>query len=159
MHADGKAYRWWQSGVEYVSSYCVVTRNKIGDTTYEPGVNWNMKFNSRAFYWANRNYNLIEIYDDLGEAAQIYINIASPFKLDTMQLSYFDYELDVSMKKGHPAEILDEDEFAQAIDEYQYSDNFVHLCREALATAVTLAEHWEWRNHFENLKELEGVSD
>ncbi|MCC2684051.1 MAG: hypothetical protein K0R75_950 [Paenibacillaceae bacterium] len=112
-----------------------------------------MKFNSRAFYWANCNFNLIEIYDDRGDAMQVYINIASPFQLETMKLRYFDYELDVNKRKGHPTEILDEEEFIQAIDKYKYSDTFIRQCREALTSAIEFAERWEWRNHFGDLKE------
>jgi protein associated with RNAse G/E len=153
MHTDETDYRWWKSEIEYKSLTCIVTRNKIGDITFEPSGNWIMKFDSRAYYWANRDHNLLEIYDELGDAMQIYMNIASPFQLETMQLRYFDYELDVNKRKGHPTEILDEDEFILAIDKYGYSDTFIRQCRKALTSAIELAEHWEWRNNFRELKE------
>jgi protein associated with RNAse G/E len=97
---------------------------------------------------------MFEIYTTDGEPEEIYINIASPFTLDNKVGHYLDYELDMSKKKGQPIVILDEEEFVNATEYYNYSKNFVSECRKSLELAITLAERWEWRNTFLHLREF-----
>ena len=71
----------------------------------------------------------------------------------TVYRRWEDYELDVSKKRGGPTEILDEEEFIHAIEEYNYSNSFVDQCRRTLESAIAFAERWTWSNDSNNLRE------
>lgn len=152
LRSDRTPYRWWESKIEDAGSHCIITSNQIGDLVYEPEGHWKTKLHSRAYYWTDRPLNVIEVYSDSGEPVEIYINIASPFQVEGEKGSYIDYELDVSLKRGHPIEILDEDEFLAAIDKYGYTSTLVNECRSSLQSAIRLAERWPWTNDVNHLR-------
>lgn len=154
LHADNTPYRWWESEQELFKSNTLVTRNKIGDLVYEPDGQWEMNYFSRAFYWTDLPFNLLETYEVGGEPRKIYINIASPFQLKDNAGSYQDYELDVERRRGGSIEILDEEEFLDAISRYEFSESFVKECRVSLELAIKVAEQWEWSNDINSLREF-----
>ena len=143
LHADGQCYRSWQADVEEASANCIVT-------LFHPGciVNdardglWKSPWHIRTYYWLNRPYNLLEIYDPAGLLEQIYVNVASLPVLENNALVFTDYELDVSLPIGQPARVVDEDEFATAITNYGYSPEFQAHCRQVAAVALQLAQNW-----------------
>jgi protein associated with RNAse G/E len=58
-------------------------------------------------------------------------------------MSFKDHELDVSRYVPKPAELVDEDEFAEAVITYQYSQDFQKKMYAAANEALDLANHWQ----------------
>ncbi len=96
----------------------------------------------RSYYWFDRFYNLIELFDAQGNLAQIYINIASPPYPEEGGLCFKDYELDVFRNPSSPAELLDEDEFAEAVITYQHTKDFQEKMYSVANEALELANRW-----------------
>lgn len=140
--ADGQAYRWWNVTVESIDADLVVASAPVGTPTYGPGGGWTFTHPHRAFYWFTRPYNLIEVYENDGSLQQLYVNIASPARLEGHRLINIDYELDVVMRPGQPPEVVDEDEFAAAIPKYGYTPEFQTACRQAVAEVLALLPTW-----------------
>ncbi len=143
LHADGQCYRSWQAEVEKASADCIVTLFHPGSIVDDArdGL-WKSPWHIRAYYWLDRPYNLLEIYDPAGLLEQIYLNVASLPVLENNTLEFTDYELDVSLLTGQPARIVDEDEFAAAIISYGYSPEFQAHCCQVAAAALQLAQNW-----------------
>jgi predicted RNA-binding protein associated with RNAse of E/G family len=57
-------------------------------------------------------------------------------------MSFKDHELDVSRYVPKPAELVDEDEFAEAVITYQYTKEFQKKMYSAANEALELANHW-----------------
>lgn len=93
------------------------------------------------YCWFGRWFNLLEIIDPDGNLLELYAHIASPVTLGTDGVSYIDYELDVSKTDG-PAQLVDEDEFAEAVGRYGYSSELQARCYAAAAEALTLVKRW-----------------
>jgi protein associated with RNAse G/E len=70
------------------------------------------------------------------------MNIASPPEWADGILKFKDHELDVSKYPPKPAEIVDEDEFAEAVVKYNYSQEFQEKMYAAAREALELAENW-----------------
>ena len=143
LHADGQCYRSWQAEVEEAGADCIVTLFHPGSFVDDArdGL-WKSPWHIRAYYWLDRPYNLLEIYDPAGLLEQIYLNVASLPVLKDNTLEFTDYELDVSLLTGQPARIVDEDEFAAAIADYGYSPEFQEHCRQVAAAALQFARNW-----------------
>lgn len=112
----------------------VVDKTKLGDHP--------IKHHLRSYYWFDRFYNLIEVFETTGELLEIYINVASPPEFRDGEMSFKDHELDVSKYPPRLAELIDEDEFAEAIVKYQYSREFQEKMYAAAREALELAENW-----------------
>lgn len=138
---DGKLYRWWLTTVERVEDDRIVTVNRAGDRVHGPGGGWGMSL-SRAVYWLERPYNLVEMYLPSGALKQTYIHIASPASVEDGAICYQDHELDVVKRPGQPLRIMDEDEFDAAGIAYGYSPEFQQSCRAAVSEAMEVAANW-----------------
>lgn len=115
----------------------VIDKTRLGDHP--------TKHHLRSYYWLNKFYNLIEVFDVDGELIEIYINVASPPEFENEIMSFKDHELDVVRDMPEPAKIIDEDEFAEAIVTYQYTKEFQEKMYAAANEAVELANHWQAR--------------
>lgn len=96
----------------------------------------------RSYYWFDKFYNLIELFDAQGNLVQIYINIASPPYPEEWGLCFKDYELDVFKYSSNPAELIDEDEFAEAVIIYQYTKEFQEQMYSVAEEALEVANRW-----------------
>ncbi len=142
---DGTIYRSWHTTIESVNTDSIVTispegsmvidKTKLGDHP--------IKHHLRSYYWFDKFYNLIEVFDVNGELVQIYINIASLPEFANREVSFKDHELDVVRDIPGTAKIVDEDEFAEAVLKYQYSEEFQKSMYQAAHEALALADHWK----------------
>lgn len=137
---DGTVYRSWRAAVESVSSNLLITVAPAGSSVLNiKGEDYPILHHYRAYYWFDKFYNLLEVFEPDGRLIHIYINIASPPEFRNGVMSFKDHELDVSKVLPNPAKLVDEDEFAEAAVKYGYTPQFQEemyaVAREALATA------------------------
>ena len=143
LHADGHCFRSWQTTVEEASADCIVTISHPGDPVDDARKGpWTLHWHIRAYYWLDRPYNLLELYNQDGLLEEIYVNVASLPVLKGETLEFTDHELDISLLSGQPACIVDEDEFTAAIARYGYSPEFQSHCRQTAAAALQLVQTW-----------------
>jgi protein associated with RNAse G/E len=145
LHADGACYRWHAAIVERVEADCVVALLHKGDLITQVTGNWELPDNVRMFFWPGKWLVLEETYTDDGTLKDLYININSPPTFVENVIEYVDYELDVAKDPGRPAIVLDEDEFAEAIATYGYSELHQQNCWAAVQAGLALAESWQPR--------------
>jgi predicted RNA-binding protein associated with RNAse of E/G family len=100
------------------------------------------RYYDRVTYWLDRPYNLGEIYRANGELVEIYLHVASVPTLTRDGIAFTDYELDVVKHPGRPAEIVDQDEFEEAVERYGYSPEFQARCYRIAEEAAELAARW-----------------
>ena len=145
--SDGHPYRWWTATVESTSGNGIVTLIPAGQTIEMPGGNSETEFAMRAYYWFDKPYNLVEVYNPDGSLEEIYIHISSPPVIRNSRLRYTDWELDVILYPGQNPLILDEDEFEQAAQLYGYTPHFRETCYDAVREAVKIASEWSPRGY------------
>lgn len=143
FHADGTCYRWWRAQQKFVNEQGAVTETKASNAIFDVKGDWTSRNHIRTFYWFDRPYNLLEVYELDGTLAELYIHIASQARSTSDELHYVDYELDVVMYPGKEPFIADEDDFQLAISMYNYSDAFQAQCREACQEALALIARWQ----------------
>ena len=144
--ADGSVYRSWDTTIESVDAGLVVTISPAGGTMEDVKRGAvRMEHILRSYYWFDKFYNLIEVFDRQGNLVEIYINIASLPEFADGALSFKDHELDVAKFPHTSAKLIDEDEFAEAVVTYQYSKEFQEKMYTAAEEALDLAEHWQAR--------------
>jgi protein associated with RNAse G/E len=144
--ADGHLYRGCLAQVESAAANYVVISYPVGTHFYGPKGAFSARHNIRVHLWTDRPYNLLEIFDPQGPLVQLYVNIASPAALHPGEVRFTDYELDISKRIGHPAEVLDIDEFEEAIAQYGYTESLQKSCWDAVAEALNLVESWPLPN-------------
>lgn len=97
----------------------------------------------RAYYWFDRLYNLIEVFKANGDLVRIYINLASLPQIIDGGMRFTDHELDVVKDAPAQARLVDEDEFAEAVIKYGYSEDFQRKILAAAREALELADNWQ----------------
>lgn len=141
--ADEMVYRSWTAMIESVTTDSIVTIAPAGSSVFNiKGEDYPIVHHYRAHYWFDKSYNLLEIFHTGGELHHIYINIASPPTFENGIMSFKDYELDVSKVVPDAAHLVDEDEFAEAVVKYNYSQEFQEKMYAAAREALELAENW-----------------
>jgi protein associated with RNAse G/E len=141
--ADGAVYRSWTSTIESVTADSIVTISHAGESVFNiKGEDYPLVHHYRAYYWFDKFYNLLEVFHTDGRLYHIYLNIASPPTFDDGKMSFKDHELDVSKVLPGEAHLVDEDEFAEAVVKYNYSQEFQEKMYAAAREALELAENW-----------------
>lgn len=82
------------------------------------------------------------MYAPDGTLHEIYVNIASPVRIEESRIWFVDYELDVSREPPHEARIVDEEEFLEALSRYGASQEFQQACYRAARQAMEVAGRW-----------------
>lgn len=137
-------YRSWHTTIETLDADSMVTVSPIGSEMYDrKRGNIHIGHAMRSYYWSDKFYNLIELFDAQGNLAQIYINIASPLYSEDGSLCFKDYELDVFKYSSSSARLIDEDEFAEAVVTYRYTKEFQQQMYAVAHEALELANHWQ----------------
>jgi uncharacterized protein len=141
---DGTVYRSWTTTIESVTADSIVTISHAGESVFNiKGEDYPLVHHYRAYYWFDKFYNLLEVFHTDGSLYHIYLNIASPPTFENGIMSFKDHELDVSKIPPGPAHLVDEDEFAEAVLKYNYSQEFQEKMYAAAREALELAEHWK----------------
>jgi protein associated with RNAse G/E len=144
--ADGTVYRSWHTTIESVDAELIVTISPAGGYAFDLARgHYFTQHVLRSYYWHEKNYNLIEAFDANERLVEIYLNIASPPRFDNDGISFTDHELDVTKIFPDAARLVDEDEFAEAAIQFQYTEEFKARMYAAAHEAIKLAEQWEAR--------------
>ena len=143
LKSDGTAYRWWPTTIESADANALVTWSQPGKLVHAPAGSSVATYYSRATYWYDRPYNVFEVYRADGPLLEVYVNIASPAKLDGHILTFKDHELDVVLKPGQPPIVVDEDEFAEAAERFGYTAEFQAECYRAVAEVLSFIKDWQ----------------
>ena len=61
-----------------------------------------------------------------------YCNLSSPALIDDEGLKYIDYDLDVRVKPDFSYEIVDQDEYRENIEKYNYSEDLKEVIQMTL---------------------------
>jgi len=147
--SDGACYRWWRATVEAIEEDRIVTVAPAGKRVEALNGGWISTGAIRTFYWLHKPYSLLEIYSLAGELGEIYVNINSLVQIEPGQISYVDYELDVTLQPPGVARIVDQDEFAEAVLLYGYTNEFQQFFYQAAEEAVHLANGWVAKGAFD----------
>ena len=139
---DGTRRRWWTSAIETVDSRCVRTLSRLGNPVAGPKGGWASMADIRAFYWFDRPYNVLELYDSAGALSEVYVHIASPAQIVNGELHYTDYELDVVRRVGEEPIVLDEDEFNLAVAAHGLTSEFRSECFRTVDEVMALIRTW-----------------
>lgn len=143
VKADGRLHRQWPACVEKVGSDYVTVFAPIGTVVTVSTGSFVQQYDIRAFFWPGRPYTLTEFYNPDGSLRLLYSDICSPVVLSTDEVFYVDRELDVAYWTGKAAEIVDEDEFAEAVILYGYSAELQRECHAAAARALAVVRAWK----------------
>ena len=142
---DGTVYRSWHARIESVETDSIVTTSGPGERVFD--LVRGHYFTShivRSYYWFDKYYNLIEVFEPDGILVKIYLNIAAPLQFDgDGGMSFIDHELDVSKRLPHAAILVDEDEFAEAAHKYHYTEEFQRRMYATAHEALALADSWQ----------------
>jgi len=142
--ADGSVYRSWHTIVEAMDNDLIVTISPAGGMVEDrKRITYQNEYILRSYYWIDKFYNLIEVFDTHGNLIEIYINIAAPPEIKDGGMSFKDHELDVSRILPNLAKLIDEDEFAEAAIKYQYTQEFQDKMYLAAEEALELANTWK----------------
>ena len=140
--ADGTLFRLWPVVVESVGHDTIVVAHPAGVTIEQVGGGWTTQYSTRAFCWLDRPYILLEVFRPDGELVELYAHVSSRPTIEDSAVRFIDYELDVVLQPGQAAQIVDEDEFAQAIVDYGYSPEFQAACYQTAREAMELVKRW-----------------
>ena len=142
--ADGSIYRSWHTTIESVDTDSIVTISPAGSSVNDgKGGTHPIAHHLRSYYWLEKYYNLIEVFDPNGELVEIYINIASPPEFENGVMSFKDHELDIIKYPFKTAQLIDEDEFAEAAVKYQYTQEFQDRMYAVAEETLELANTWK----------------
>lgn len=142
LKADGYVYRKWTATVESIEPNLIVTVAPAGSLIWTKGKTRPLPHHLRSYYWLDKFYNLLEVFAPDGALVEIYLNVASPPEVRDRLIAFKDHELDVSKVLPAEARIVDEDEFAEAIDVYHYSQEFQAQMYAVAHEALEIAERW-----------------
>lgn len=142
LRADGSCYRSWTAQLVYQDAHGLVTFAEAGGVVDDRGRAWVRRYATRAVYWFDRPYNLLEVCLPDGGLIELYVHIASPARLAGAVLEYTDHELDVVLAPGEAPRVVDEDEFAEAATRYGYTADFQQACYAACRRAEQLLARW-----------------
>jgi protein associated with RNAse G/E len=142
LKADGDVYRSWYATVEAIEPNLIVTVAPAGSLALMKDGLHSIAHHLRSYYWLDKFYNLLEVFEPDGTLIQLYLNIASPPEITEDAISFKDHELDVLKVLPHEARIIDEDEFAEAIHKYNYSEEFQRKMYAAAHEALVIADNW-----------------
>jgi len=93
---------------------------------------------SMGYFWIDRWYNVGASVEADGTINHWYCNIClPPLEIQENKITFIDLELDVIKKGSKTAEIVDEDEFEQAIEAYKIPKDIVENAKN---TANVLLE-------------------
>jgi protein associated with RNAse G/E len=164
LKADGHCYRSWKGYLLHSSPDGFVVDTPPGTEIYAGGdMGWVQEFSIRTFFLCDHYLHLLEVSNSSSEPVEIYVNIASPVKLEGNLLRYIDYELDIvcDLKNNLDPVIVDQIEFEEAKLKYSYCKELIDTCTRTSQSALSLVKNSlvkNWVFHKDPGKALQQMS-
>ena len=95
---------------------------------------------SIEYYWLDRWYNIFRFLQPEGYLLSYYCNVCVPPVLSGDTLSYIDLDMDILVKADHTYTVLDEDEFIEYANRFNYPIEVQRRARQGLNELVELIE-------------------
>lgn len=147
LKADQSLHRRSEGELDVLNEIGCAIWSEPGTTIFGPdGPVWQTDRRVRTLFVRDARLNLLEIHDSNSIPKSVYLNIIAPAELSTNEVVYVDHELDVLnlVDGSEGAEILDADEFEEAIARYQYDQKLVRACWAAAHLGRSIASTWEF---------------
>ncbi len=85
----------------------------------------------------------MEIYNPDGQLYELYSDIISPIELNDGEIRFIDHELDVFQLPGQTPQIVDQDEFAEAAEQYGYTEQFMRESYDLANELLEVMANWK----------------
>jgi len=138
---DGSLHRSWRAELVRQDSSLLVL-----DAMFEAEVNHQLMGTiargtvSLEYYWLDRWYNIFRFINPDGELRNYYCNVNMPPTLDGEVLSYIDLDIDVLVEPDFSYKVLDQDEFEENAERYNYPEHVRRNARQAVTELIELIE-------------------
>lgn len=146
MHKhNGFCYRYHAGQLLAQSPEGIVIFSPAGTQVWDHRKPWQGRFDIYGYCWFDRWYNVLEVLDSQGKLVELYAHIASPVTVTEGVVSFVDYELDVVKQAAtaEPPQLVDEDEFAEAVEFHGYPVTLQKRCYRAAAEVTALLASWQ----------------
>lgn len=125
---DGRMHRIWDSVyvVEETNDYIVAvsTKTKVIENNFRI---WYTKEPAVMIYYKNRWWNIIAMLKKTG--ITYYVNLASPYIIDSKRIKYIDYDLDVKLYPNKEIRLIDVKEYGYHRKLYNYGSEIDQILR------------------------------
>lgn len=128
---DGVFHRFWDRGLVVLDNDdFVVIASKHSKVVETNGRRWFTKEPAVTVFSKKRWYNVICMLKEGGVA--YYCNIASPCLIEKNTIKYIDYDLDIKLNEKGNLKILDEKEYQNHRQAYDYSQDLDFILKAEL---------------------------
>ncbi|WP_033161305.1 DUF402 domain-containing protein, partial [[Mycoplasma] collis] len=135
---NGKLYRQWNGAkiLDNNKDFFVVYMNNKTKVKEIKNRKWNIKNDTIWFFHKKNFYNIMITIEN--NKHYIYINLASPFFMESNTIKYIDFDLDVKVYHGKNINIIDKNEFINNIKKMEYPEKLTNLIYHELTSIVDL---------------------
>lgn len=141
---DGTPHWSQQVNVESDDGELLVAGCRAGTPISTSRGEFRSPYESTAYFWRERWYNVIHLSRPGIGTALWYCNVTTPMKLEDGQITYVDLDLDVTVRPDGCIELLDSDEFEAHQEKYHYPKEVIDRAREAAGEVARLAQRREF---------------
>ncbi len=141
---DGAPHWEQQINVQSDDGEMLVAGCRAGTRIHTSRGEFRSQYESRAYFWRDRWYNVIQLSRPGAGTVLWYCNVTTPMRLEDDQITYVDLDLDVTVRPGGCIELLDSDEFEAHQWKYRYPKEVVERAREAVGEVASLARRSEF---------------
>jgi len=136
---DGRVHRSWTARLVRVEGALVVVEGTFDEEIVHPNLGViEPGTRSREFYWTDRWYSVFRFQRPAGELRYYYCNVNEPARFDGETLRFVDLDIDLLVAPDLTYTILDEDEFAEHAERFQYPPDTRRRARAALGELIDL---------------------
>lgn len=121
---DGKVHRTWKATLLKVESNLMVLDGVFESEVRHPSLGL-IEIGTRSieYYWSNRWYSVFSFFQPDETFRNYYCNINLPPEFDGERLTFIDLDLDILVSNDMSYIILDEEEFEENAEKYNYTDD------------------------------------
>ena len=125
---DGRMHRIWDSVyvVDQTENYIVVASTKTKVIEHDFRI-WYTKEPAIMVFFTNHWWNVIAMLKKGG--LTYYVNLASPFVIDSKRIKYIDYDLDLKLYPNSDIRLIDVKEYGYHRKKYNYGVDIDRILR------------------------------
>ena len=96
---------------------------------------------TKLFVFFDKWFNVFVFYGKDEKVRSAYCNIATPIEMEKKSFHYIDLDLDVIVKQNFSIKIIDQDEFEQNKDKYNYPGNIIKQANNSIAEILSMVKN------------------